>query len=912
MCVWRCCANHFDCTNHQLHLLQNAVFLKPPTSTPSEDQPPTTSDEVVRGLVELNVPSERRIEGIRVKLRAVQSVAILPDQRDMISFAGATPVSWEDSVIMEKVVEIGLPGSRSQVSITGNEAENERRGRSRAARSRNASRNATPTNSRPGSRSRLPSEGASNDNDSEHPETAGKPSHGLGGLGAAFARAISKSRTGSRTGSRAGSRNASPSRGRGGDRSQPNSGTNTAHQSPRVGPSRTSAESPHISPSQSTDALDVSRTSTVSSTTSSLPPPFEAVSSPRPSPTEEVESSILADTMSRTGLSHGRGESSVAHPHERDRDDMFGLFVNPRGRGGVGQSAVPSSATRSATMSPSRGFGRRHQDESRGRLLGPGGVNGVRAPSADVVGSSRFASSSSTSEDHGIELAKGVHGFEFAFILPADSPPYERSPFGRVRYLIKATALGAGRAKSNIEAWRDLFPVVNPAQDGGPTPLTVLYNDLHPTVGLLSVACTAHNISVGGVFTVDIHSPTPPVDLIVYLVRVSVETSTELRTKKKGKQHVPPQRHKLFEKGWVPPRPNDPHGPGDGKKSEGLIRDPRRPGARPDDAWTVQGIARMPNDNVVRSSTVTGTKASIRFTHQLLVEVVHSREPDVPGEDRKLKVFALRQPITLPSCCVALDAVTLPAYTVNDESTRPANMPYDIGLQRVGDAGAPRTLPPSSPWANTAVPQHGIQHDYCVCGQSLHDLSERERAMLPIQADLRNVPLDGLLHRKIGELPEREPSGFSALARSASRSSSRSGRSASSNRRSMSSISRSLSRVRSSSSSSASPRGRAPSLQRNTIGQGERGEGVIRSMSRGARASEIPGEAQGHHVDGVTSAPPAYHNVVEEEEEDGHQHGTTTTSTLVSEEDNNNDNNDNDDQSTEEESRGRRTTRVAS
>ena len=96
------------------------------------------------------------------------------------------------------------------------------------------------------------------------------------------------------------------------------------------------------------------------------------------------------------------------------------------------------------------------------------------------------------------DLDKGVHGFEFAFIIPADSPEYTRSPFGRVRYIIKATAYGAGRARSNIESWRDCFPVANPSSDGGPTPLTVLYNDLHPTVGLLSVACTSQNISVGG------------------------------------------------------------------------------------------------------------------------------------------------------------------------------------------------------------------------------------------------------------------------------------------------------------------------------------------------------------------------------------------------------------------------------
>ncbi len=126
---------------------------------------------------------------------------------------------------------------------------------------------------------------------------------------------------------------------------------------------------------------------------------------------------------------------------------------------------------------------------------------------------------------------------------------------------------------------------------------------------------------VGGVFNIDINSPTPPEDLIVYLVRVSLETSIELTTKRKGKQTVPIQRHKLFEKGWVPPKNND-GSHGDGKKTDGFVRN-----SGTDHAWTVQGIARMPDDNTIRASTVAASKASIRFSHVMVVEIVHSRRP---------------------------------------------------------------------------------------------------------------------------------------------------------------------------------------------------------------------------------------------------------------------------------------------
>lgn len=243
------------------------------------------------------------------------------------------------------------------------------------------------------------------------------------------------------------------------------------------------------------------------------------------------------------------------------------------------------------------------------------------------------------------------------------------------------------------------------------------YNDLHPTVGLLSVACTSNNTSVGGVFNIDINSPGPPSDLIVYLVRVSLETTIELRTKRKGRQTVPVQRHKLFEKGWVPPRPSDPNGPGDGRKSDGFIRD-----AGSDSAWTIQAVARIPDDNSIRASTMPGSRAAIRMSHTFVVEVIHSRQPPAdapatPPQERRLKVFALRQPVVIPSCCCAYDAVILPAYTPEDNSTRPANMPSNVGMQRVGTPGTPRTLPPDTPWANTNIPIHGPGHDHCVCGE---------------------------------------------------------------------------------------------------------------------------------------------------------------------------------------------------
>lgn len=497
------------------------------------------------------------------------------------------------------------------------------------------------------------------------------------------------------------------------------------------------------------------------------------------------------------------------------------------GRGlGAGTGSVPPSVGKQrdkGERGSSMGWARFGRSVSRARGVGHAGAHdsgGAASPSLSrdrgkgPLHQQHLDSDEPQSPPPGLELEKGVHGFEFAFIIPAHSAEYTRSPFGRVRYIIKATAYGAGRAKSNVESWRDVFPVANPSIDGGPTPLTVLYNDLHPTVGLLSIACTSQNISVGGLFQLDIHSPTPPSDLVVYLVRISLETTIEIKTKRKGKQVIPAQRNKLFEKGYVPPRKEDPHGPGDGKKSDGSIRDPAKDGA--DSAWTVQGLARMPDDNSIRSSTIGGTKSAIRFSHQIVVEVVHSREPPptASSRERKLKVFTLRQPITLPSCCVAFDAATLPAYTPANDDPGTAGrtvdgLPYDLAHLPNGARSSHATTPlredgPSSSaghgsgsgnatpgssseptasgsssanatasgsgasaWQpphhrpNTAQVQRGTTHDYCVCGLSLQDLEARERAlMMPPQLAAYDIPIDALRpHGKIGELPPPQSGG---------------------------------------------------------------------------------------------------------------------------------------------------------
>lgn len=770
----------------KLHLLQNAIFLHPPDRPlpESHERPPMANDEVVRGLVELYVPSTRHISGIRVRLKAVQTIAILDPA------SGLTPISWEDSTVLEKVVEIGIQSDKDKhrhglhhlssfnsrsASVgpglqVGSAANGQSRGRSAASvgpsgRSGSAfgMRSHSPGGSIPASMARAVSRGR-------------KLASGMGRI------SHSPSPSHSRSQSRASSPSApsTSERGRTSTR-EPPTYAYAISEAVQNGPASVPTDqevTAHSLPGSNAVTPQMSRRQSFSNQT----PPEERGRS-------QGEPDELAAHLRRSLAVHAQTDrrSTSAAPVERTGSNGPGLhpaaaaqIEEDKGKGKSRSSSLGffgSRKARSKSRVPVTRGGHSsdlvqvEEEGERGRR------GGAERPALQHSGSSGGIVVTPGSENeggweteppqYGLELQKGVHGFEFAFIVPCDAPPYERSPYGRVRYIIKATAVGAGRAKSNVECWRDLYPMVNPSPDSGPTPLTVLYNDLHPTVGLVSIACTSNNISVGGVFNIDVNSPTPPDDLIVYLVRVSLETTIELTTKRKGKQTVPVQRSKLFEKGWVPPKNND-GSHGDGKKTDGFVRNFGN-----DHAWTVQGIARMPDDNHIRASTVAASKASIRFSHVIVVEIVHSRRPEgskakTPEEEakeRRLKVFALRQPVLVPSCCCAYDAVTLPAYSADpDPSSRRAEMPYDLSTfshhPPNGDAPASASVTNGFSTAgpnatSTATPVSGQSQLFCVCGMSLQDLSAQERALIP-SAPLDVMGGEHFRHQgKIGELPPR-------------------------------------------------------------------------------------------------------------------------------------------------------------
>jgi hypothetical protein len=346
-----------------------------------------------------------------------------------------------------------------------------------------------------------------------------------------------------------------------------------------------------------------------------------------------------------------------------------------------------------------------------------------------------------TSEEAGIHLDKGLHGFEFAFIIPASSAPFERAKNARLKYTLTATALGAGRGRSHVIASREIFIVLQVNSDGGPTPLDIQYHDVHEALGALSVSLTSASLTVGGTANLSLYHPTPPMGLSVHVARVFLEQTIEIYSEqRKGWMKLPVEKLRLWERGYMPykdrAKQHDPNatledslwlrgedGASHGRAGRGAIIPhgsshpsisapiaihgqhqaassahtygpspqstsyPSTPGGiltGTQEGYKLRSVVRLPDDNNIRPSTVRGSRAEIRISHELGVEIFFSRSTVLDERETsesfgkpKVQVFSMRRATIIPSCLATFDTIHLPPYTLESPiSSRPPSPTY--------------------------------------------------------------------------------------------------------------------------------------------------------------------------------------------------------------------------------------------
>lgn len=349
--------------------------------------------------------------------------------------------------------------------------------------------------------------------------------------------------------------------------------------------------------------------------------------------------------------------------------------------------------------------------------------------------------------------------FEFAFIIPATSPAFERTKHARLRYVLTATALGAGRGgKGDVSTHQDVFVIVQVQPDGGPTSLDLQYQDVHQALGPISVALISASLTVGGTASVQIHHPDPAPGLSVHVVRVFLEQTMELySSQRRAWLKLPSEKLRLWEKGCMPYRssPQDDVtigdtiwfaqttpdgvpvagqpgcGAGDGRPNMSPFGSaltgtfahhcPAGPPQLPATSrssthgYNIKSILRLPDHRVIRPSTVRGSQTDIRVTHEVGVEVFFSRLSvldDRPQSESfglpKVQVFSMRRAIAIPSCACTHDTIHLPPYSLESPIQSRPPSPHN-------NASHPALLTvtstaPGTPGGPLAGPHpHGVQ-----------------------------------------------------------------------------------------------------------------------------------------------------------------------------------------------------------
>ncbi|WFD42290.1 hypothetical protein MPSI1_000932 [Malassezia psittaci] len=319
----------------------------------------------------------------------------------------------------------------------------------------------------------------------------------------------------------------------------------------------------------------------------------------------------------------------------------------------------------------------------------------------NISGESQGAGHSGSS----IWLDKGLYDFEFHFIIPAFAAPYERCRYGRTRYLLTATALGAGRGGSNVVAQREVFVVQHHASDCGALPVEMHFHDMHEALGLISVGLTSAWITVGGIAKLAVVHPNPPPNVNVHMIRVFIEQKYELYNHRTSSMmQVPSDKLRVWEIGALP-RVNSgaaavtsPALWAQGVLSAAGVLPDRRlgnaamqayPVVEPLDeslqvdqrplskvpcpgrhGYRIRNVVRLPDDNRLRPTTARGTRSDIRISHEMGVEVLFSRtdvidqrqDSDLYGQP-KVQVFSVAKPVVIPSCAFTYDSIHLPPYT---------------------------------------------------------------------------------------------------------------------------------------------------------------------------------------------------------------------------------------------------------
>ncbi|GAA5852053.1 hypothetical protein JCM8547_000143 [Rhodosporidiobolus lusitaniae] len=343
-------------------------------------------------------------------------------------------------------------------------------------------------------------------------------------------------------------------------------------------------------------------------------------------------------------------------------------------------------------------------------------------------------------------LSAGKHGFNFSFVLPSSVAISQRSNHGRVRYHVKASVdfhggmLSASIASAPAVLWVTANPSPPTEQ---PSPLFVSIQDFSEDLGPVGLTICSPHFTVASLCSLRFSLLGPPQPVTILSVEAVILQSFQIDYTH-GRTARPPAKEypllKVDSKKFLPSGPVA--GPSTSKSANLLpvsISDdfpsdsapsslpsyppmwqgrPRQPDQEiPDPFPLVQlsagqeyehmRILRVPNDDLVRGSTLEETETPIRVSHVLQVEVRYK-----VGEEGEETVLRVGKPVTIASCCCLLEILALPSYanppkTVIRPNENYCTCRYGVKELMERDGEALLRSGPPEPTVATAPPPRG-------------------------------------------------------------------------------------------------------------------------------------------------------------------------------------------------------------
>ncbi|GAA6001274.1 uncharacterized protein JCM10292_006987 [Rhodotorula paludigena] len=271
---------------------------------------------------------------------------------------------------------------------------------------------------------------------------------------------------------------------------------------------------------------------------------------------------------------------------------------------------------------------------------------------------------------HNERLEQGVHTWDFCFIIPSSTAVGERSTFGTVRHTVRAILHGAGSFRDLSSMPRPIFLIANPAAPGDlPTGLEI--DVRHPAceLGPIALHVSSPHLTVAGLIFLSVSFEAPPEGMKIMSVQAFVRQEFEIHYSPPIPVSRPPVQKKLLF--YVDSSTPLAHSTDDLLDRDHVSRgvpppmayEPRALKPQPlavtegGKEWLYARVARIPDDDSVRPTTLDGTDTPIRVKHQLVCQVRYRF-----AGSKKDHVLEMASPVTIASCGCINSSLLLPVY----------------------------------------------------------------------------------------------------------------------------------------------------------------------------------------------------------------------------------------------------------